>query len=71
MTTQAKMNGDLPLMLTPGETAELLRKSRKAIYTMVDRGQLPGAIKISRNLLFRRDDVIRWLNESSPKAWTR
>ena len=76
MTTQAKMNGvgDLPLLLTADETAQLLRKSRKAIYTMVDRGQIPGATKIGRNLLFRRDDVIRWLDESrasSPKESRR
>ncbi len=64
MTTQAKMNRDLPLMLTADETAELLRKSRKAIYLMVSRGQLPGVTRIGRSLLFCRDDVIRWLDES-------
>ena len=36
--------GDLPLMLTPEETAQLLRKSRKAVYLMADRGQIPGAV---------------------------
>ena len=54
----------LPPMLTADEAGELLRKSRKGIYTMVDRGQLPGVTRIGRRLLFRRDDVIRWLDES-------
>jgi len=56
--------GDLPLMLTPEETAQLLRKSRKAVYLMADRGQIPGAVKIGRSLRFCRDDLIRWLDES-------
>ena len=76
MTTQAKMNGvgDLPLLLTADETAELLRKSRKAVYLMVSRGQLPGVTHIGRSLLIRRDDLLAWLDESrasSPKESRR
>lgn len=61
----------LPLMMTVDETAKLLRKSRKGIYAMVERGQLPGATWIGRRLLFRRDDLIKWLDESrapSPRS---
>ena len=32
----------LPRLLTTQEVAELLRTSRKAVYVMVERGQLPG-----------------------------
>ena len=76
MTTQAKMNGvgDLSLLLTVDETAELLRKSRKAVYLMVSRGQLPGVTYIGRSLLIRRDDLLAWLDESrasSPKESRR
>lgn len=59
-----------PLLMTADETAELLRKSRKAVYLMVSRGQLPGVTRIGRRLLLRRDDLLAWLDESrapSPK----
>ena len=54
---------DLPLFLSPIETAELLRTSRKAVYAMVGRGQLPGVTRIRRRLLIRRDDLLYWLDE--------
>jgi hypothetical protein len=33
---------ELPLLLTPDETAVLLRTTRKAIYVMAGRRQLPA-----------------------------
>ena len=54
----------LPPLLTAQDAAELLRISRKAVYIMADRGQIPGVTHVGRRLRFRRDDVIRWLNES-------
>ena len=63
----------MPFLLTVKEVANLLRTSRKAIYSMVERGQLPGITKIGKRLLFRRDDLIEWLEErralSSKEAW--
>jgi excisionase family DNA binding protein len=53
----------LPTLLTIFEVAALLRTSRKAIYAMAERGQLPGAIHIGRRLLVRRDDLLSWLDE--------
>ena len=61
---------DLPSLLTVDEVAVLLRTSSKSVYAMVERGQLPGLIRVGRRLLFRRDDLLRWLGESrasSPK----
>jgi excisionase family DNA binding protein len=63
-----------PYLLTVDDTAELLRTSRKAIYTMAHRGDLPGVTRIGRRLLIRRDDLLRWLDESrapSPKEHRR
>ncbi len=56
--------GDLPLLLTVAETADLLRTSRKAIYAMASRGLLPGVTRLGRRVLIRRDELIRWLDES-------
>ena len=53
-----------PVLLTVAEPAALLRASRKAVYAMVERGQLPGVIRIGRRLLFRRDALVDWLDES-------
>ncbi len=51
--------GDLPLMLTPEETAQLLRK---AVYLMADRGQIPGAVT---DLKSEQRDTTRRIRTSS------
>lgn len=53
MTPQSAISGthtsqDLPLLATVDETAGLLRTTRKAIYSMIERGQLPGVTRIGR-----------------------
>ncbi len=52
-----------PVFLTPAETADLLRTTRKAIYVMAERGQLPGVTRIGRRLLVRRDALLDWLDQ--------
>lgn len=56
---------DLPLLLQVDEVAQLLRVTRKSIYTMVDRGEIPGVTKLGRRLRFRRDAIEAWLAESA------
>jgi excisionase family DNA binding protein len=53
----------LPLLLTPEETATLLRTTRKAVYAMAERALLPGVTRLGRRLLIRRDDLLAWLDE--------
>ena len=53
----------LPLLLTADETADLLRTTRKAVYAMAERGQLPGVTRIGRRLLVRREALLDWLNQ--------
>ena len=54
---------ELSFLLTADEVARLLRKTRKAVWAMTERGQLPGVTRIGRRLLFRRDDLLRWLDQ--------
>ena len=60
-----------PVLLTPNEVAELLRTSRKAIYSMVERGQLPGIIRIGRRVLVREDALLDWLRQRSTPSLER
>ena len=54
---------EVPLLLTVAETGDLLRISRKAVYAMTERGELPGVTRIGRRLRFRSDALLDWLNE--------
>ena len=53
------------MLLTPTEVAVLLRTSRKAIYTMIERRQLPGIVRIGRRVLVREDSLLDWLRQKS------
>jgi len=60
----------LPVLLTVDEAAAFLRTTRRAIYAMVERLQLPGVIRIRRRVLLRADALLHWLDQkraSSPK----
>ena len=52
-----------PELLTVDEAATFLRTTRRAIYAMVERRQLPGVIRIRRRVLFRADDLLHWLDQ--------
>jgi len=53
------------VLLTPAEVADLLRTSRKAIYTMIERAQLPGVTRIGRRVLVRQDALLDFIHHNS------
>ena len=53
----------LSILLTVDEAAELLRTTRRAIYMMLERHQLPGVTRIGRRVLFRSADLLDWLDQ--------
>ena len=53
----------LPVLLTVDEAATLLRTTRRAIYALLERRQLPAVIRIRRRVLFRADDLLHWLDQ--------
>ena len=63
--------GDVPLLATVDETAALLRTTRKAIYVMVERGQLPGVVRIGRRVLIRTPELLDWLRQKSTPSLER
>ncbi len=54
-----------PRLLTADEVAGILRTSRDVVYEMNRKHRIPGALRIGRRLLFRRDRLLEWLRESS------
>jgi len=53
----------LPVLLTVNEAAALLRTTRRAIYAMIERRQLPGIIRIGRRVLLSADELLHWLDQ--------
>ncbi|MEQ1761393.1 MAG: helix-turn-helix domain-containing protein [Vicinamibacterales bacterium] len=47
-----------PLFLTVPEVADLLRTSVKAVYSMVERGQLAGVRRVGRRVLVKRAELL-------------
>lgn len=56
------------VFLTVPETAQLLRTTPKAVYTMAARGQLAGVVRLGRRVLVKRDVLIRALDEKAGHA---
>ena len=60
MTTPASGAAPAPAdLLTVPEVAVFLRTSKKAVYDLVERGQLPGVVRLGRRVLVRRVDLLR------------
>ena len=53
----------MPLYLKPQEAADLLRTSRKAVYVMIERRQLPGVSRIGRRVLISASILLSWIED--------
>lgn len=53
-----------PELLLVSEVADILRTSRKAIYSMIERGQLPGVRRVGRRVLIKRIDLLEFLDQT-------
>jgi excisionase family DNA binding protein len=54
---------EFPVLLTVDEAADLLRTTRRGIYAMIARRQLPGLVRIRRRVLVRSADLLHWLRQ--------
>lgn len=52
------------MLFTVAEVASLLRTTQKAVYTMIERGQLPGVRRIGRRVLVKRTDLLDFLDHT-------
>jgi excisionase family DNA binding protein len=60
---RSENSGALLLLLTVDDAADLLRTTRRAIYAMLERRQLPGVIRIRRRVLIRSAELLEWLDQ--------
>jgi len=51
--------------MTVDDVAELLRTTKRAVYAMIERRQLPGIVRIGRRVLVRADDLLHWIDQKS------
>jgi excisionase family DNA binding protein len=61
-------------LLTADEVGTLLRISRKAVYALIERQQLPGVRRIGRRVRIDRRELLDWLDHtcaSSPQERRR
>ena len=53
----------VPFLLTVDEVAQALRTTRKAVYALIERGHLPGVVRVRRRILIRQTALLQWLQE--------
>lgn len=57
----------LPTMLRVAEVAREVGVSKDTLYRMLRAGGFPRPVKVAANSVrWRRDEVLRWLNELPP-----
>lgn len=53
-----------PALITVSEAASLLRQSVEAVYKMIQRGHLPGVLRIGRRIRVDSRVLVEWLNQN-------
>ena len=66
-----RQQGGLPPHNTADQVAEALCTTRKAVYAMVERGQIPGVVRIGRRVLFQQQTLVDWLGQKSQPSLER
>jgi len=56
------------LLLRPSEAAELTGLSRAKVYQMIWRNELPGVVRIGRNVRIHAEALRRWVDTLAGEA---
>jgi excisionase family DNA binding protein len=54
-------------LLTVDEVAMVLRTTRKAVYALVERQQLPGVCRLGRRVLIRHDALVEFIDHNTAR----
>ena len=57
---------DAPDVLTVPMLAALLDLSVGSMYSAVDRGEVPGTVKIGRRIVISKAAIVAWLDRGTP-----
>ncbi len=57
--------------MTVPEVADVLRTSKRAVYTLISRGQIPGVIRLSRRVLVDQAHLVSWLDQRRTVSLTQ
>ncbi|HUK37146.1 MAG TPA: helix-turn-helix domain-containing protein [Vicinamibacterales bacterium] len=55
----------LPRLLTADDVAAVLRTTRTAVYAQIERGQIPGVVRLGRRVLVREADLLQFLDRNT------
>ena len=58
------MSGSPSPYMAVTEVAELLRTTAGAVYKLVERGQLPGVIRLGKRVLVERESLVHWVHQN-------
>ncbi len=67
-TVAAPRSAALPPLLTVDEVADALRTTRKAVYALIQRGHIPGVVRVQRRVLVRQIALLEWLHEKGAQS---
>lgn len=57
-------------VLTVPELARLLRIGRNSAYEAIQRGEIPGVIRVGRSIRVSRATVVRWISQGASSERT-
>jgi len=62
----AKSFDTAPLMMTAEELAETLCVSKRQVWRLKAKGDIPKPVNIGRSVRWRRSDILEWIAEGCP-----
>lgn len=66
MDTLQPDQGQLRLLLSVKQVAQIVASSERTLWRLSDSGQMPSPVRIGRSVRWRRSDILRWVELGCP-----